>query len=172
MNRDGTVDDVLPDPLRLLFVGINPSLLSAATGHHFAHPGNRFYPALQRAGLVTSIDPGEASRQLAERGVGITNLAARATARADQLEAAELVAGQERLLGLVAERQPRVVAVAGITAFRTAFGQRKACAGRQPEPLGSSELWIVSNPSGLNAHATVDSLAAEYARVATAAGVA
>lgn len=169
--RPGTVDDLLPDSLKLLFVGINPSLLSAETGNHFAHPGNRFYPALRSAELVTSIDPAEASRQLAEQGIGITNLVARATARAAQLSSDELVAGRARLSSLVERTHPNIVAVAGITAFRTAFGQRRAVAGRQAEPLGAADLWVVPNPSGLNAHATVDSLAATYREVAQAAGV-
>ncbi|OUZ12855.1 mismatch-specific DNA-glycosylase [Aeromicrobium sp. PE09-221] len=161
----------MPDELRLLFVGINPGLVSAATGLHFARPGNRFYPALRDAGLVDSIDPAEASTQLSRRGVGITNLVARASARADDLTAEELRAGRIRLESLVAERAPRVVAVLGVTAYRQAFGERSAQTGRQQTDLAGAELWIAPNPSGLNAHATRESLAADYGRIATAAGL-
>ncbi|SEC45259.1 G/U mismatch-specific uracil-DNA glycosylase [Nocardioides exalbidus] len=178
--RDTEVPDLLPppdQPLRLLFVGINPGLWTAATQTHFAHPGNRFYPALLRAGILTTpIDPAagmtDADREaLRSRGIGITNVAARATARADELTRDELREGGARLVELVAERTPRVVAVAGITAYRSAFGARKATVGEQPEPWGTSRVFVVPNPSGLNAHETVDSLADAYAGAARAAGV-
>ena len=139
--RDVEVPDLLPSagqPLRLLFVGINPGLWTAATQSHFARPGNRFYPALLRAGILTSpIDPAagmtDEDRDLLRRqGIGITNVAPRATARADELTAAELREGGERLRALVAERRPAVVAVAGITAYRTAFGEPRARVGEQP----------------------------------------
>src|SRR5690606_3889420 len=120
------------------FVGINPGLWTAATQTHFAHPANRFYPALLEAGLITRrIDPsagmtdGDREHLLA-RGIGITNLSPRATARADELSAAELREGGERLRGTVARARPRVVAVAGITAYRMAFGRRDAAVGEQP----------------------------------------
>ncbi len=166
-----TIPDLRPDPLRLLFVGINPGLVSAATGLHFARPGNRFYPALQAAGLITSATAQEAQRELLSAGVGITNLVARATARADELDDDEVRAGRARLERLVAEARPPVVAVAGITSYRTAFGERGAVPGRQPLDLGDAELWVVPNPSGLNAHETVASLAEAYAAPARAAGV-
>ena len=143
--RDVEVPDLLPaagQPLRLLFVGINPGLWTAATQSHFARPGNRFYPALLRAGILTSpIDPAagmtdEDRDVLRRQGIGITNVAARATARADELTAAELREGGERLRALVAERRPGVVAVAGVTAYRTAFGEPRAMVGEQPGPLG------------------------------------
>lgn len=178
--RDVEVPDLLPDPdqpLRLLFVGINPGLWTAATQTHFAHPGNRFYPALLRGGILTHpVDPSagmtDADRDvLRRRGIGITNLVARATARADELTADELQEGGERLRALVAGRRPGVVAVAGITAYRTAFGRRTARAGEQPEGWGDSRVFVVPNPSGLNAHETVDTLAAAYAEAALAAGV-
>ncbi|MDT0203513.1 mismatch-specific DNA-glycosylase [Nocardioides sp. AE5] len=175
--RDKEVPDLLGDDLRLLFVGINPGLWTAATQTHFAHPVNRFYPALLRAGIIErEVSPSdgmdEADREhLRGRGIGITNLVRRATARADELSADELREGGERLLALVAERGPTVVAIAGITAYRTAFGQRKASVGRQPEPFGPAVLWVVPNPSGLNAHATVESLAQAYAEPARAAGI-
>ncbi|WP_269303418.1 mismatch-specific DNA-glycosylase [Aeromicrobium sp. HA] len=166
-----TIPDLMPDEPRLLFVGINPGLVSAATGLHFARRGNRFYPALVRAGLVDSDDPAEAAVQLRWRGVGITNLVARASARADELDPSELVEGRERLVSLVRERAPRVVAVAGITSYRTAFGHRTAKPGRQPDDLAGAEVWVVPNPSGLNAHETVESLARAYREVAQAAGL-
>ena len=178
--RDAVVPDLLPpddEPLRLLLVGINPGLWTAATSTHFAHPGNRMYPALLLAGVITRrIDPAagmtDADRDhLRSRGIGITNVAPRATAKASELTTDELRAGGAALRALVERRRPAVVAVAGVTAYRTAFGRPKAVMGRQPEPWGDSELWVVPNPSGLNAHETVASLAAAYAEPARAAGV-
>ena len=172
--------DLLPgagQELRLLFVGINPGLWTAATQTHFAHPGNRFYPALLRAGVLTrAVDPAagmtdEDREHLRERGIGITNLVRRATARADELTADELREGGERLLATIARTRPAVVAVAGITAYRQAFGVRKAQTGEQPEPVEGARLWVVPNPSGLNAHETVESLAVAYAEPARAAGL-
>ena len=178
--RDVEVPDLLPaadQVLRLLFVGINPGLWTAATQSHFARPGNRFYPALLAAGIVTRpIDPSagmtdEDRDELTRRGVGITNVVPRATARADELTADELREGGRRLRELVAERRPVVVAVAGITAYRTAFGEPRARVGEQPGCWGGSRVFVVPNPSGLNAHETVASLATAYARAARAAGV-
>lgn len=175
--RGATVPDLVGPGLRLLFVGINPGLWTAATQTHFAHPSNRFYPALHRAGLITRpIDPAagmddQQRQHLVTRGIGITNLVDRATARASEVDRAELREGAERLAATVAEHHPRVVAVAGITAYREAFGDRRAELGPQPEPLQGAEMWVVPNPSGLNAHETVDSLADWYRRVGQAAGV-
>lgn len=183
--RDAVVPDLLPtkpgQTLRLLFVGINPGLWTAATSTHFAHPGNRFYPALLRAGVITRpIDPADgmddAQRDvLRERGIGITNVVHRATAKASELTDEELKAGGAELTALVARERPTVVAIAGITAYRAAFGLPKAKPGRQPETLddlwSGAELWVVPNPSGLNAHETVDSLAAAYREVGVAAGI-
>lgn len=166
-----TIDDLLPDPLRLLFVGINPGLVSAATGLHFARPGNRFYPALSAAGIIDSLTAAEARPELEAAGIGVTNLVPRASARADELDDHELRAGRERLEQLAIERRPAVVAVAGITSYRTAFGERRAPPGRQPRRLAGAALWVVPNPSGLNAHETVASLAAAYAEPAREAGV-
>jgi len=174
---DAEVPDLLGPDCRLLFVGINPGLWTAATQTHFAHPGNRFYPALLRAGIIDrQIDPAagmtDADRAyLVARGIGITNLVRRATARADELITAELLAGGEQLLATVGAVAPRVVAIAGITAYRQAFGVRTARAGQQPEPLAGADLWVVPNPSGLNAHETIDSLAEAYAAPARAAGL-
>ncbi len=175
--RDATVPDLIGDDTRLIFVGINPGLWTAATGTHFARPGNRFWPALARAGIIERPFPHTGGladadvEHLWRRGVGITNLVARATARADEVGADELSAGAERLLALAEEIRPVVVAVAGITAYRQAFRRRVATAGPQEERLGPAELWVVPNPSGLNAHETIDSLAEWYRRAAVAAGV-
>lgn len=172
-----TVDDLIGARVRLLFVGINPGLWTAATRTHFAHPGNRFYPALRTAGIVErdiSSRDGmtEADRDyLRERGIGITNVVPRATAKASELSGEELTEGGAALLERVARVRPTVVAIAGITAYRTAFGHPKAVMGRQPEPFAGAELWVVPNPSGLNAHETVATLAAAYAAPARAAGV-
>ncbi|HEY5663856.1 MAG TPA: mismatch-specific DNA-glycosylase [Ilumatobacter sp.] len=175
--RDATVADLVGPGLALLFVGINPGLWTAATNTHFAHPGNRFYPALLLAGVITRrIDRGQGMtdadrRHLVERGIGITNVVHRATAQASELTAAELRAGGARLRVFVAEHRPAVVAVAGITAYRTAFGAPRAVMGLQPEPFEGAQLWIVPNPSGLNAHETTESLAVAYRAPAVAAGI-
>lgn len=176
--RDAEVPDLIGPGLRLLFVGINPGLWTAATATHFAHPANRFYPALLRAGIIEHpIDPSAgmtaADRAvLVARGIGFTNLVARATARAAELSPAELRAGGERLRETVRRTAPRVVAIAGITAYRTAYGRRAAALGEQPGDFEGASLWVVPNPSGLNAHETVASLAAAYAEAAAAAGLA
>lgn len=175
--RDVAVADLVGPGLKLLIVGINPGLWTAATQTHFAHPANRYYPAMRRAGIIErDIDQAagyaDGDREyLIGRGIGNTNLVRRATARADELSRAELQAGAVRLRSFVAEHRPKVVAIAGITAYRTAFGQRHATTGRQPEPFEGAELWVVPNPSGLNAHETIDSLAQAYAEVARAAGI-
>ncbi|MDO4918823.1 mismatch-specific DNA-glycosylase [Kocuria sp.] len=176
--RDRTVPDLLPDPLRLLFVGINPGLWTAATGAHFARPGNRFYPALHRAGVTdTLIDAADGYRpedlvQLTGRGIGISNVCPRASARADELTREELHEGGRRLDRLVGERKPAVVAVLGITAYRAAFDRPKARTGRQDSPWPGTELYVAPNPSGLNAHSSLDDLAGAYGEIARAAGIA
>ena len=164
--RNRTIPDVLPAPgetLLVLFCGINPSLYSAATGWHFARPGNRFWPALHLSGFTSRrLAPSE-QHLLPGYGLGITNLVARATAQASELEAAELRAGRERLLTLVTEHHPRILAIAGVTAYRTAFGHPRAGFGPQPGPLGGARVWVLPNPSGLNAHWTLDAIAAQFA---------
>lgn len=175
--RGAELPDLVGDGLRLLFVGINPGLWTAAVQTHFAHPANRFYPALLRAGIVERrIDPAagmtDADREyFVARGLGITNLVPVATARADELTSAQLREGGAALVGRVREWRPAVVAVLGITAYRAAFGARKAVVGRQPEPIADAELWVVPNPSGLNAHDTIATLATAYRAAAEAAGV-
>jgi TDG/mug DNA glycosylase family protein len=175
--RSRTVDDLLGPGVRLLFVGINPGLWTAAANAHFARPGNRFWPALHLAGITPSLVdasagmPADAAADLIARGVGITNLVARATARADEVTRSELHEGARRLVALVEQHRPAVVAVLGLTAYRAAFEHRNAVAGRQSETLGGAELWVLPNPSGLNAHESLASLAAAYRAVAEAAGV-
>lgn len=176
-HRGAGVPDLLGPDLRLLFVGINPGLWTAAVQAHFAHPGNRFYPALLAGGVIdrpirvsAGMTPADQA-YFTGRGLGITNLVPHTTARAAEVTAADLKAGRRRLEQLVAARQPKVVAVAGITAFRQAFGRRWAVLGRQPEQIGEAELWVVPNPSGLNAHENIRSLAAAYRAAAMAAGV-
>jgi len=175
--RDASLPDLVGPNCRLLFVGINPGLWTAATQTHFAHPGNRFYPALRRAGIIDrTFDlrvgmTDEDRAYLVGRGLGNTNLVNRATVRADELTPDELRAGRLRLERFVQQHRPNVVAVAGITAYRAAFGRRTARSGEQPEGLLGARLWLVPNPSGLNAHETIASLAAAYAEPARAAGV-
>lgn len=168
-----TIPDLVPADLRLLFVGINPGLMSAATGLHFAFVGNRFYPALRLAGILPAeAMTAEAARPfMLERGIGITNIVARASARADELTRDELHEGRERLDEFVVTHRPKVVAIAGITSYRTAFGRKTAVAGHQTEKIGDATLWVVPNPSGLNAHETVDSLATAYRAAAVEAGI-
>ena len=174
---DATVPDLVGPDVRLLFVGINPGLWTAATQTHFAHPGNRFYPALLAAGIIDRpIDRGvgmtPADRTyLLQRGVGITNIVHRATAKASELSAVELREGGEQLRTFVRLHRPAVVAIAGITAYRSAFGVPKATMGEQPELFEGARLYAVPNPSGLNAHETVASIAAAYREPALAAGV-
>jgi TDG/mug DNA glycosylase family protein len=171
------VDDLLVTPLRLLFVGINPGLWTAAVNAHFARPGNRFWPALHQAGITTrQIDAStgfteDDRAEMSRAGVGITNLVPVATARADELSAVQLREGGARLQALVREAAPTVVAVLGITAFRQAFGRRDVVLGRQDDAFEGAELWVLGNPSGLNAHETVASLARWYRAAAEAAGV-
>lgn len=175
--RDTVVPDLVGPGLELLFVGINPGLWTAATSTHFAHPGNRFYPALYEAGVIDipidrgrGMDDGDRA-YLISRGIGITNIVARATARASELTRAELQQGGERLVRFIEGHRPRAVAVAGVTAYRDAFGRRDAVGGRQPDTLAGAELWVVPNPSGLNAHETTASLAVAYRKPAVAAGI-
>lgn len=169
--------DLVGDDCRLLFVGINPGLWTAATQTHFCHPSNRFYPALGRAGIIDwAVDP-ESGMSNAQReefvslGMGITNLVPRATVRASELSRSELRQGGERLKDLVGKISPRLVAVAGVTAFRQAFVERGATLGRQGFDLGPAALWVVPNPSGLNAHETIDTLADWYRKVAKESGI-
>ncbi|WP_349899361.1 mismatch-specific DNA-glycosylase [Parafrigoribacterium soli] len=172
----GLPDLVGPD-VRLLLVGINPGLQTAAVQAHFGRRGNRFYPALYHAGIVDRLidasagfDPDDRAHLLA-RGLGITSLVSGATRRADELDAGQLRAGAANLTTRVAELRPAAVAMLGITAYRVAFDRKRAVVGLQPEPIAGAELWVLPNPSGLNAHATLAGLAAAYREAAVSAGI-
>jgi double-stranded uracil-DNA glycosylase len=165
------IDDLVRPGVRLLLVGINPGVRSARCNAHFAGPGNRFWPALHLAGITPERLGPERQAALLDLGVGITNLAARPSARADELTAAELRAGAAALEVRVAALRPRVVAVLGLTAYRIAFGDRHATAGRQPEPLAGAARFLLPNPSGLNAHVQLPEHAAGLREVAVAAGI-
>lgn len=175
--RGQTVPDLVGDDCRLLVVGINPGLMTAAMQTHFCHPSNRFYPALRRAGIIdwdldASTGLTDAQRvDLVSAGVGITNLVPEATARASELSAGQLRQGARRLEGRVAAIAPAVVAVLGVTAYRSAFDRPTADMGIQPERLSGAELWVAPNPSGLNAHVTLDSMTEWVRRLADAAGL-
>jgi double-stranded uracil-DNA glycosylase len=163
--KDRTIEDVLGPSLDVLFCGINPGLYSAATGHHFARPGNRFWPALYRSGFTPRLLAPEEQGLLPSLGLGITNVVTRASAQAEELSAEELRAGGERLVRLVTEVRPKVLAVAGVTAYRMAFGEPKAVIGPQESRIGDATLWVLPNPSGLNAHWPLDRIADEMRRL-------
>ncbi|HEU4629215.1 MAG TPA: G/U mismatch-specific DNA glycosylase [Gemmatimonadaceae bacterium] len=164
------VPDLVAPGLRVLFCGINPSLYSAATGYHFARPGNRFWPTLHRAGFTDRrLAPWEQT-ELLGRGYGITNVVARSTATAAELRDAELRDGGARLLAKLRRLRPAMLAVLGIGAYRAAFDRPRALLGPQPEHLGDTPVWVLPNPSGLNAHYRIDELAALFAELRAAAG--
>jgi double-stranded uracil-DNA glycosylase len=147
-----TVPDVIASQLDLLFCGINPGLFSAATGHHFARPGNRFWPALHGAGFTERVLAPSEERELLARGCGITNIVGRATSSAAELDAAELRAGRRTLERKCRRFSPRWIAVLGIGAYRTAFDRPGASVGGQDEMVGGARVWVLPNPSGLNAN--------------------
>jgi TDG/mug DNA glycosylase family protein len=143
---------VIAPGLRVLFCGINPGLYSTAIGHHFGRPGNRFWPALAGAGFTDRVYSPLEDRDLLPLGWGITNLCPRTTARAEELDPAELARGARTLAGKVRRFRPRVLAILGIAAYRTAFGRLRAALGLQPEEVGGARVFVLPNPSGLNAH--------------------
>jgi TDG/mug DNA glycosylase family protein len=166
----GTViDDLIAPGLNVLFCGINPGLWSAATGFHFARPGNRFWPALHQSGFTPRLFDASEQKLLPGLGLGITNVVARATARADELTADEFVAGGRRLVSRVEEYRPKFLAVVGVGAYRTAFAAPKATVGLQEATIGDTRVWVLPNPSGLNAHWQLPALAAEFGRLREAA---
>jgi TDG/mug DNA glycosylase family protein len=175
--RGMSVPDLVGDDVRLLFVGINPGLWTAAAQAHFAKRGNRFYPALYLAGLShRQIDASEGmapkdADDLRDRGVGISNLVNKATARADELTTAELQAGAVQLGAKVTRLRPRVVVMLGLTAYRIAFGQPRASMGWQSAGLAGADLLLTGNPSGLNAHQSTASLASAFVMAADRAGI-
>ena len=147
-----SVPAVIAHDLRVLFCGINPGLYTAAVGHHFARPGNRFWPALHASGFTDRLLSPFEEDELLARGCGITNVVERATATAAELSAAEYVEGGRKLKAKVRRYRPRFLAVLGVGAYRTAFAQPKATLGLQPETIGETRVWVLPNPSGLNAH--------------------
>jgi TDG/mug DNA glycosylase family protein len=147
-----TVPDVIAPRLRVLFCGINPGLYTAAVGHHFARPGNRFWPALHTSGFTDRLLSPYEEQELLKGGYGITNVVARATATAAELSAEEYTEGGRRLEEKVRRFRPRFLAVLGVGAYRTAFGRPAARLGLQPESIGETSVWVLPNPSGLNAH--------------------
>ncbi|MGW5330429.1 G/U mismatch-specific DNA glycosylase [Streptomyces sp. NPDC004014] len=163
--RDRLVPDVVADGLRVLFCGINPGLMTAATGHHFARPGNRFWPVLHLSGFTPRLLAPAEQAELLTYGLGITNMVARATARADELTAEEYAEGGRLLTAKVARLRPRWLAVVGVTAYRAAFQQRGARVGPQEGAVAGSRVWVLPNPSGLNAHWTAATMAEEFARL-------
>ncbi len=160
-----TIPDVIAPGLRVLFSGINPGLYSAATGYHFARPGNRFWPALHQSGFTPRQLRPDEQEQLLGLGLGITNVVPRATARAGELTDDELRVGGSKLLEKAESFAPRWLAIVGVTAYRTAFGEPRATFGPQARTAGATRLWVLPNPSGLNAHKTVAQLAADFAEL-------
>jgi TDG/mug DNA glycosylase family protein len=163
--RERTIPDVLPPGgarFDVLFCGINPGLYSAATGWHFARPGNRFWPALHASGFTPGLLAPSEQQEITRYGLGITNVAPRATAQAAELTADELREGAARLAGLAQRRRPRFVAIAGVTAYRTAFARPKAAIGPQADRIGPAAVWILPNPSGLNASWTLPRLTGAF----------
>ncbi|MFF4222506.1 G/U mismatch-specific DNA glycosylase [Streptomyces sp. L500] len=166
--RDRLVPDVVAAGLDVLFCGINPGLVSAATGHHFARPGNRFWPVLHASGFTPRrLAPAEQDELLAY-GLGITNVVARASARADELTEAEYREGGRLLEEKVLLLRPKWLAIAGVTAYRVAFGDKRAKIGPQERTIGDTRIWALPNPSGLNAHWTLPRMAEEYGRLRAA----
>ena len=162
---DRTLTDVVAPGLRVLFCGINPGLYSGATGHHFARPGNRFWPVLHRSGFTPrQLDPSE-QEEVLSLGLGVTNLVARTTATAAELTADEIRAAGAILAEKVERHRPCVVAFLGVTAFRTAFARPDAVVGLQPEPIGRAAVWVLPNPSGLNAHYQLPALVGAFAEL-------
>ena len=160
--------DVIAPGLRVLFCGINPGLYTAAVGHHFARPGNRFWPALFAAGFTAQLVSPFDERELLERGFGVTNVVMRATATADQLTREELQAGGKRLRAKVRRYKPAFLAVLGLGAYRAAWNKPKAVIGRQDERIGETVVWVLPNPSGLNAHYQAKDLARVFGELKAA----
>jgi TDG/mug DNA glycosylase family protein len=166
--KDKSIPDVIAPDLLVVFCGINPGLYTAAIGHHFGRPGNRFWPALYAAGFTDRLLSPYEEQELLPRGYGITNVVNRATATAAELSADELVAGGQRLLATAQRYRPRCIAVLGVTAYRTAFGRPKAGFGRQAEQLAGAMIWVLPNPSGLNAHYQPKDLARVFSELRAA----
>jgi TDG/mug DNA glycosylase family protein len=168
--RNRVLRDVIAPDLRVLFCGINPGLYSGATGHHFARPGNRFWPALFQSGFTPRLLSAAEDRELPSFGCGVTNLVARTTANAAELEIHELAAGGRRLARKVARYEPCWVAVLGIDAYRRAFTRPRATIGPQPDDLAGARVWVLPNPSGLNASYQLPALVQAFRELRTASG--
>ena len=164
-----TVPDVIGPALRVLFCGINPGLYTAAVGHHFARPGNRFWPALYRSGFTDRLLSPFAERELLNLQIGVTNVVARATAAAAELTKDDFIKGGRRLRSKVRRYRPRIVAVLGVGAYRHAFAQPKAVIGEQPERIGDARVWVLPNPSGLNANYQLPDLVRLFRKLRAAA---
>lgn len=165
-----TIPDVIAPNLKVLFCGINPGLYTAAVGHHFGRPGNRFWPTLHRAGFTPRLFAPSEQQELLPLGYGITNVVARATAAAAELTSEELVAGARILERKVRRYQPRYLAIVGIGAYRTGFSRPRATLGLQPDPIASTAIWVLPNPSGLNANYRPAELVELFAELRRAVG--
>jgi TDG/mug DNA glycosylase family protein len=163
--KNKTLPDVIAPNLKVLFVGINPGLYTAAIGHHFGRPGNRFWPAMYAGGFTPRLFLPWERDELLDHGYGITNMVPRATAQADELTVDELRAGAKSLRRKIRKYRPRAVAIVGITSYRQAFEQPRAVLGRQPELMEDALLWVLPNPSGLNAHYQPTQLAELFAQL-------
>ena len=159
---DKQIDDVIAPGLRILFVGINPGLWSGATGRHFARPGNRFWRAIHEAGLTPELLTPDRQDELLRHGIGVTNLVRRTTTTAAQLTADEIRAGRQAIVNKVVRFEPEKVAFLGVSTYRVAFDRPKAVVGRQADRIGASEIWVLPNPSGLNAHYQLPQLIESY----------
>ena len=162
---DKTIRDVIADDLDVLFCGINPGLYSGAVGHHFARPGNRFWPALHRSGFTSRLLGPFEERELLDESLGVTNIVRRTTARADELTDDELRRGAAALRRKVRKYRPKWLALLGLGAYRVGFGDAKASVGPQDITIGATRVWLLPNPSGLNAHYQLDALAMRFAEL-------
>lgn len=167
-----TIKDVIAPDLDVLFVGINPGLYSGATGNHFAKPGNRFWPTLFNSGFTDRLLHPSEKEALLDVGLGVSNLVARTTARADELSDEELHNGAVKLKQKVRRYKPRYIAMLGLSTYRIAFGDKKAAVGPQEVQLGETKVWLLPNPSGLNAHYQLPDLARVFGELRAAAGIA
>ncbi len=166
--RQLTLPDLIGPELRVLFSGINPGLYSAAIGHHFGRPGNRFWPALHAGGFTDRVLSPYEEATILPLGLGLTNLVARATASADELTGEELIAGRRRLVRKIRRHRPAYLAILGVTAYRTAFQRPEAVLGRQPHAIGDTIVWVLPSPSGLNAHYRLAELGKLFAELRAA----
>jgi double-stranded uracil-DNA glycosylase len=165
-----TLPDVIAPNLRVLFCGINPGLYTAAVGHHFARPGNRFWPALHRSGFTERLMSPFEERELLKAGIGITNVVSHATATAAELTREDFIAGGRLLAAKVKRYRPRIVAILGVGAYRTAFANPKAVVGEQTDRVSDARVWVLPNPSGLNANYQLPELVRLFVELKKAAG--